>query len=180
MVRLKKKVTIRTKHSEEPVQPPTHGSGGTWKKALLGVLGLLVVGGGCWYAFSGSKSTGDSTDDAVSMVQEEPEKVLIDSTASNVSTEEETASAANDAESANAPQTVKSDAGKSTESSEPVVNAISQEEPAVSLTGTLEQKANDVIRGIYGNGQERKEKLGNEYRTIQDKVNEMYRNGLVR
>lgn len=43
----------------------------------------------------------------------------------------------------------------------------------------LEQKAKEVIRGNYGNGIERKQKLGDQYVEIQDKVNEMYKNGLV-
>lgn len=47
--------------------------------------------------------------------------------------------------------------------------------PAIS--GTLEQKAKHVIRGDFGNGKERKDKLGSEYDDIQRKVNEMYRNG---
>lgn len=47
------------------------------------------------------------------------------------------------------------------------------------VSGSLEQKAKNVIRGDYGNGEERKQKLGNQYEEIQAKVNEMYRNGLV-
>lgn len=47
-------------------------------------------------------------------------------------------------------------------------------------SGTLEEKAKDVIRGNYGNGEVRKQKLGDQYAEIQGKVNEMYRNGLVK
>ncbi|MCF0103977.1 MAG: hypothetical protein HUJ51_01115 [Eggerthellaceae bacterium] len=50
---------------------------------------------------------------------------------------------------------------------------------SVVPSGTLEQKAKDVIRGIYGNGNVRKQKLGEQYAEIQSKVNEMYRQGLV-
>ena len=45
---------------------------------------------------------------------------------------------------------------------------------------TLREKANIVIRGYFGNNPERKRTLGDAYREIQDKVNEMYRNGEVR
>lgn len=48
------------------------------------------------------------------------------------------------------------------------------------IPGSIEQKALDVIRGIYGNGQVRKDKLGAEYAEIQKVVNEMYRNGTVK
>ena len=67
-----------------------------------------------------------------------------------------------------------------------------QEESAVSVpesTQTLsnnnentnsdiEQKALDVIRGKYGNGNERKEKLGSDYSAVQKKVNELYKQGI--
>ena len=36
-----------------------------------------------------------------------------------------------------------------------------------------------VIRGDFGNGEERKNKLGSEYTVIQNRVNEMYDLGLV-
>ena len=41
----------------------------------------------------------------------------------------------------------------------------------------IEKFAKEVIRGNYGNGAERKKALGNNYRKIQDKVNEMLRGG---
>ena len=42
-----------------------------------------------------------------------------------------------------------------------------------------EQMAWSVIRGNYGNNPVRRQKLGDEYQIIQDKVNEFYRKGLV-
>ena len=41
------------------------------------------------------------------------------------------------------------------------------------------ENAKRVIRGDFGNGQERKDKLGAAYSEIQRKVNEMYRQGHV-
>lgn len=52
--------------------------------------------------------------------------------------------------------------------------------PSVTLSGSLEEKAKEVIRGNFGNGEVRKQKLGEHYSEIQNKVNEMYRQGLVR
>ena len=49
-----------------------------------------------------------------------------------------------------------------------------------SINSSLEETALDVIRGLYGNGEERKQKLGDSYRTIQNIVNDMYRKGLVK
>lgn len=47
------------------------------------------------------------------------------------------------------------------------------------VSGDIVENAKRVIRGDFGNGQERKDKLGDQYAEIQSKVNEMYRNGLV-
>ena len=44
---------------------------------------------------------------------------------------------------------------------------------AISNQGTLEEKAKEVISGKYGNGNERKNALGNGYNEIQSKVNEL-------
>ena len=44
---------------------------------------------------------------------------------------------------------------------------------------TIEEKARLVIRGDFGNGEERKHKLGSDYSVIQRRVNEMYSQGLV-
>lgn len=53
--------------------------------------------------------------------------------------------------------------------------------PSITVSsGTLEQEAKSVIRGIYGNGDDRKRALGRRYDVIQSKVNEMYRNGEVK
>lgn len=66
---------------------------------------------------------------------------------------------------------------------EPIVSTTPQgtvAENAIGLEGlTLEEKANLVIRGDFGNGEERKKKLGAQYKEIQAKVNEMYSQGLV-
>ena len=51
--------------------------------------------------------------------------------------------------------------------------------PTEQVSGNLEEKARQVIRGAFGNGQERKDKLGSAYSEIQGRVNEMYRQGLV-
>lgn len=66
---------------------------------------------------------------------------------------------------------------KSTENSatKPVVPTIGK-----SISGDVEDDARRVIHGDFGNGQERKDRLGASYSEIQAKVNELYRRGLVR
>ena len=43
------------------------------------------------------------------------------------------------------------------------------------LSGSIEEKANKVIKGLFGNGAERRNSLGAEYDAIQAKVNELLR-----
>lgn len=50
---------------------------------------------------------------------------------------------------------------------------------STSVSDDVVEKAKRVIRGDFGNGQERKDKLGASYAEIQNKVNEMYRRGEV-
>lgn len=47
------------------------------------------------------------------------------------------------------------------------------------VSGDVEENARRVIRGDFGNGLERRDKLGTSYSEIQGKVNEMYRQNLV-
>lgn len=66
-------------------------------------------------------------------------------------------------------------------------SAVTPSGPSVPLTASsasisedVEENARRVIRGEFGNGQVRKDKLGAAYSEIQGKVNEMYRQGLVK
>jgi hypothetical protein len=56
-------------------------------------------------------------------------------------------------------------------------NAGASSESVSQLQGSIEQKARQVIDGEFGNGSDRKVALGNEYASIQAKVNEIYRKG---
>jgi len=47
---------------------------------------------------------------------------------------------------------------------------------AITVGGSIDEKVNQVLRGDFGNGLERKQALGEEYAIIQAKVNELYRN----
>ena len=76
-------------------------------------------------------------------------------TAANAATDKQVASAGNHGTSA---------------TTEPTMT-----EPASSVQET----ANDVIKGTYGNGVTRKHKLGSRYAEVQKRVNEMYRKGEV-
>ena len=61
----------------------------------------------------------------------------------------------------------------------PKNNATTSQIAAASapIGGDVVENAKRVIRGDFGNGQERKDKLGSAYSEIQSKVNELYRSG---
>ena len=65
--------------------------------------------------------------------------------------------------------------------SKPAATQTTKPFPATSapVSGDVETNARRVIRGDFGNGQERRDKLGPSYSEIQGKVNEMYRQGFV-
>ena len=52
--------------------------------------------------------------------------------------------------------------------------------PVSTTNSSVEEKAMQVWDGVYGNGTERKSKLGSDYKAVQKRVNEMYRNGYRR
>lgn len=60
--------------------------------------------------------------------------------------------------------------------STPEINTSNNSNSAKLSEEYVEEMVLKVIRGNYGNGQERKDKLGDEYNDIQSKVNEYYRN----
>ena len=71
---------------------------------------------------------------------------------------------------------------KSNTNAEVMPNSIEKDESPVEIIAdeSLKQLALDVIRGNYGNGLERKVKLGDRYAAVQALVNRMYREGSVR
>lgn len=58
--------------------------------------------------------------------------------------------------------------------------AVKKSTATAPIGGDVVENAKRVIRGDFGNGQKRKDNLGSAYTEIQSKVNEMYRQGLVR
>ena len=199
MVQLKRKVTIKTKHAvDEPVAPetPTIGNGNepkSNKKWILLVVAAIVVIA-CVIGFKYLNQPSNNNDSTT------PETSLVDSTSvektdsvqakDNQSEAENTT--ASDGENEEKSETKESNASPSTSNSS--AESKDEKEPASlsqntsvqtttteeSLsTGSVENEARQVIRGVYGNGSVRKQKLGSRYSEIQSKVNDMYRNGLV-
>lgn len=162
MVKLKRKVTLRTKVADTPEPDKSN----IYKWLLLGgvVIAAIVV-----FLFLKPDSSENSVSDGIQneihvstaeLTNEKVENVIENNTEnqSNILLTE-----------------------KSNDITKTAITVVETTDNASNIsTNYIEQKAISVIRGNYGNGEERKTKLGREYQIIQDKVNEMYRNGLVR
>ncbi|MGO5122453.1 hypothetical protein ACTQ53_09400 [Prevotella sp. Sow4_E9_plate] len=133
--------------------------------AIIAVIVLIVV------AFVAYRSCGTNEP----KVDELTNTIVSDSTekADTTSNEEKSAS----------PISEQSQLTSSEVSSETGTNAESDNTSAVPTTKSessgksIEEKAMQVWDGVYGNGTERKSKLGSDYKAVQKRVNEMYRNG---
>lgn len=203
MVELKKKVTLKTKVAEtatskqQESQQPNPSNGGNGKKiGLMVVLAIIAV-----VAFfllrpekSGNGSSVSSQITSESVAQntdksqiQETEQPILESTQDEASTllvEDNESDNKTSEDNNNKSETVSKQEKKPqtiTETKTPTKEATSKEAQKGKTipVGTIEEKAKLVIRGDFGNGEERKMKLGSEYSAIQNKVNEMYAKGLV-
>lgn len=77
---------------------------------------------------------------------------------------------------ASAPTTAASTSSTSTSASSTSTSApTTAAAPAQAPTSSVEQTAREVMRGVYGNGQVRKDQLGSRYAKVQRRVNQIYR-----
>lgn len=203
MVELKKKVTLKTKVAEtatqnqQAAQQPNPSNNGKGKK--LGILAMLVVIAVVAFFLLKPDNSGDDipvsspatseivAQNADNVQKQEAEEPISESTPNEESApvvEEDKSNDETNGNNENKPVTVSEQEEKAqtttvtrTQTKE-VTSKTTQKEEAIPV-GYIEEKALLVIRGDFGNGDERKEKLGSEYSAIQNKVNEMYAKGLV-
>ena len=161
-------------------QPP---SSNRWKWLVAALVVLVLVGGIYWYANRSSmtesasaKIVADSTNtDSTRISQTDTTKVQqTTDTVQNAQNEGNTVSNANSVPDKKQVTNNKTNASTNSESAS--TEKINTDAGVVNI----EAKARQVIRGDFGNGSVRKLKLGSEYTSIQNKVNEMYRTGAVR
>jgi len=201
-VHLKRKVTIREKH-EEPdnsgnpndggnENPPTTETpkGKKWFLWLI-IIAIIMIGGYLWYSQNGKSGSEPIAADSTQVEKTDSAKTAsTDSVVSTTSGSDNNGSKGSNGNSASTSQKnqEKNEVGEQkgytpTSSNETAVPS-SDEKPSINAesetsTTSVEETARDVIKGIYGNGNVRKDRLGSRYQTVQDRVNEMYRQGLV-
>ena len=157
-------------------------STGNGKRTLGIILGVIVVAGliafGAIRGCGGSSVTAPTADSTVSDITYEPTDTTHCADSTQQTNSMPDASSQEDTPSTNAPSAPQQSAQSSAE------NATSESTypttAAANPTDHVALEVQKVLKGVYGNGQERKDKLGASYAKIQRKVNELYRKGLVR
>ncbi len=157
-------------------------STGNGKRTLGIIVGVIVVAGliafGAIRGCGGSSVTAPTADSTVSDITYEPTDTTHCADSTQQTNSMPDASSQEDTPSTNAPSAPQQSAQSSAE------NATSEStQPttaAANPTDNVDLEVQKVLKGVYGNGQERKDKLGASYAKIQRKVNELYRKGLVR
>jgi len=163
-VELKRKVTLKRKGESDSSKKPQPSKSKWWLWLLL----LTAVAVGAIFFLKGYSSRSDRPE-----TQSNTEDTIAPETAETEPVDTEPA----ETETAPAPE-VNPDAEP--QNSQPIATPDTESTPiSTPLQGTIEEKAWRVIRGDFGNGLDRKQKLGSEYQTIQRRVNEMYRDGTV-
>lgn len=149
--------------------PDTSEKKYTGKIVGAAIVVLLIVG---IIVFFGMKGCG-SDNPSKQLPQSVEEPIILDSSSemrSEVETEESQMSDA-------AINTDKAKDGASSERDRMEESPAVTTSPSPEVLSDIEQEAMKVIRGDYGVGQERKDKLGTQYRPIQNRVNQLKREG---
>lgn len=187
-VKLKHKVQLRKKVEEPevsgnngsiepdltPTPTPNKPKSKNWLWILLGVIVLGVIGY-IFFSKSGNKAaeTSDQEAEVVVAPSEPTDTTIVEGT------EGEEIAPENDNEVANNPETQSSYAVETPATVDNTSNGTPSTSVNVpNVSNDVEAEAMKVIRGDYGIGQERKDKLGSKYQTIQSRVNELKREGI--
>lgn len=181
-VKLKQKVQLRKKVEE----PETRGekSGNTpmppksnsKKWIVLGIVAVCII---CYVIFSKSGNT-VATDPTQETEIVEETIVFTDSVSDKgeatevvlPTTETDLSNNADDQEAK------VNDAPATTDNNSNIATPTTSAASLVNVSSDVEAEAMKVIRGDYGVGQERKDKLGTKYQIIQSRVNELKREGI--
>lgn len=172
-------------------------------KIISGIIAAAAIIAGAY--FFGIRDNNNSGDDktvaSAEVVAQDDGNTVKETTANSAAGEEgltenssEATTPANDSETSAEKAKVAPTANESTSPSvqtddkkteeksaaTPSVSSVPLTVSSAPVSEDVEENARRVIRGEFGNGQVRKDKLGAAYSEIQGKVNEMYRQGLVK
>lgn len=168
--------------------PENNPSSGRYVKSskakIIGglVAAVVIIVGGVFFVNNSNDNSNNLTTETVSQVGKEPTTGGNDSTTElNGKTEAVASSEAEEKPAVNEAKPISSVADESHVTTSTEKSSTSPSENSDNnVDGDVETNARRVIRGDFDNGQVRKDRLGSSYSEIQGRVNEMYRQGLVR
>ena len=138
------------------------------KKSLVAIFVIVVLAIIAFFIYKGQGSGNSETEKSPVVEQSDStSKDQSDSVSEKSDVSQATNSNTPSAENSN---TSTSDDSQVSDKTVSTTNSSSSEK-------AIEEKAKEVWDGVYGNGTERKNKLGSEYKAVQKRVNEMYRIG---
>lgn len=156
--------------------PPTPPSPNKWKR-IAGISALAAVLGGAGIAGYHQLNNTDSvvTPDTT-IVSDTTHPPVPNDSIETISVDEN-----NVVEEESAPE-MKEQSVEQTVDKAKAVDEVPDNTRTVTtaIQGTVEDVALRVVRGDYGNNPVRRKRLGDRYQEIQDRVNQMYREGKVR
>ena len=171
----------------DPQPTPTHRNNKMW----LGIFSLIVIGLLVWWIIATIRTEDKTVEEenqtpSVEEVIEQPENVEEGTEVPAVSeeqlSEETTPTEVQETEPLTpTPSTTKEEPSVPVQSQPSKSNTATnqtQSNASINVSDDVEAEAMKVIRGDYGIGQEIKDKLGNKYQTIQNRVNELKKEGV--
>lgn len=165
-------------YDTQSVPAPHRKNNGKWLWIILAIIVLVIL---IWVLFLGKTSDSQPKEEKESIeATSVPSTQENDSpTIENDSLKDEATGATEDINS-EAPTNQTTPAGKSDAnnpaSSQATNSAVPEKSSSITPTD-VETEALKVVRGDYGNGAERKNRLGDRYNAIQKRVNELKREG---
>jgi hypothetical protein len=154
---------------------PTQGGQGKNKWVWI-ILAILVVGLLVWWLLPGDGSSSETEGTPVDTTQQTVDSISTPVVPVQPEVTEETGDT-DGVNSTSEPATQAEEVQSQPQEQDQV-----HTQPTTSVTdnvsGDVEAEALKVIRGEYGDGQVRKDKLGNRYEAIQSRVNELKREGV--
>lgn len=154
---------------EHPQDTNSTGNSNGSKNKVIAIIAIVVLVVVTFVAYRSCGTTDSKVDESTNtIVSDSTEKEKADTT-SNIE---------KSVRSENVhPQSISSEVSPEKSIKTEVDNTLAEQTTKASSGNTIEEKAMQVWDGVYGNGVERKSKLGSDYKAVQKRVNEMYRNG---
>lgn len=173
----KSKKLFKPEDFDKPIEAHSFGMSNKAKIICCLAVATVVIAGGIFFANSENSSDRVSNTQVVAKESGKHNAENKDSIKEAKDNAKATSSDESENVVANEAKPEVSSANESSVTQPSVPMNVNSDNPA---DGDVETNARRVIRGDFGNGQVRKDRLGSSYSEIQGRVNEMYRQGLVR